>query len=120
MEHGKLEYYKLLFLTEHGFSIQNNSNGKYVEIACITDECCIIYHEWFQFGDFNIFITKNMEEYKNYIFHRVYGLKWLVDNVLPKYKQATNRKRPSKIELVEFYLQEQIKNKEPAFGVSIN
>lgn len=120
MEYGKLEYNKLLFLSEYGFRIQNNSNGKYIEIACIKNDFCIIYHEWFQFGDFNIFIVKSMDEYKNHIFQRVYGLKWLVDNVLPKYKQATARKKASKIELVEFYLREQINNQESAFGVLLN
>ena len=120
MIYGLSEYERLKFLEEYNFRIHNNSNGKYVEILCIRNDCCIIYHEWPQFGDFNVFISNSIEDYKKHIYQKSYGINWLVGNVLPQYQQATNAKKASKIELIEFYIRNQVKNEEDVFGVLID
>lgn len=118
--YGLLEYEKLVFLENYGFSIVNNSSAKIIEINCIRDDYCITYHEWHQFGDFNIFVTKSLDDLKKYNYLRTYGIRWLIDNILPRYKLSNSHKNPSYAELVEFYIREQLKNRQEVFGIQIN
>ena len=120
MEYGKIEYEKMLFLKEYGFEIYNDSNGRYEEIYCVRQDCCIVYHRWSQFGDFNVIITENVDKYKNYVFDRVYGINWIIKNVVPRYTEINGKNRWEYIDLVVFYLKDKIANKEEAFGIIIN
>ena len=119
MTYGLLEYEQLKFLREYNFKVLNFSNGKYTEICLITDKLCITYHEWPQFNDFNIIITKTLEDRKNHSYQAVYGDKWFMENVLPKYKQCKNSTKCSRIDLVSFYLHDQLENHRKIFDISI-
>ena len=119
MDYGVEEFNRLQFLTEYGFTVENHSNGRFTEIWCISDKGCIIYHEWFQFNDFDIFITSSADDFIKYKYQRTYNLSWLVSNVLPVYKQTFNVKKWEKIDLVEFYLREQIRNRGDVFGICL-
>ncbi len=120
MKYGSNEYEQLKFLTQYNFKVQNFSNDRYIEICLITDKCCITYHDWPQFGDFNIIITKNLEDRKNYRYQAVYGYNWLLENVPPKYKQCIKSKNWSRIDLFVFYVCDQIENHRNVFDVSID
>lgn len=119
MDHGLEEFNKLKFLIEHGFAVENHSNERFTEIWCISDRGCIIYHEWPQFNDFDIFITSSTDDYIKYKYQRIYNYSWLISNVVPIYKQTFNVKKCKRIDLVEFYLQEQIRNHNDAFGINL-
>ena len=116
---GQLEFNKLNFLTEYGFAIENHSTGSYTEIWCISDYGCIIYHEWPQFNDFEIFVTKSVNDYIKYNYQNTYNYNWLNDNVIPIYKQTFNVNKWEKIDLIEFYLKEQIRNSADIFGIKL-
>ena len=123
MSYWEAEYEKLLFLTQYNFKVYNYSTGRYAAICMITDECCITYHEWPQFGDFNIIITKNLEDLKHYKFQQVYRYQWLINNIYDKYKKAHNCKWWSNIKHIDlfvFYLHDQIENHKNIFGVPID
>jgi len=120
MTYGEYECEKIKFLTQYNFKVQNFSNGRYTEIYLINDKCCIIYHEWPQFGDFNVIITSNIDEYKAHKFQRTYSLNWLLDNISLENKQKVNVNKLSKVELFELYVKQQIQNHQDAFGVPIN
>lgn len=119
MTYGVYEYERLKFLTQYNFKVQNFSNGRYVEICLITDKYCITYHDWPQFGDFNIIITKNLDDRKNYRYQAVLGYEWLLENVLPKYRQCQNDPKCSKINLFSFYLHDQLENHRNLFDISL-
>ena len=119
MTYGMNEYEKLEFLTRYNFKVENFSNGRYIEISIITDKYCITYHDWPQFGDFNIFITKNREERRNYHYIAVYGYNWLLDNVLPKYRKCKSTTKYTKIDLFSFYLHDQLENHRDIFDISV-
>lgn len=120
MTYGKYEYDQLLFLTQYGFRVQNASNGKYTEIYIFNDKCCITYHEWPQFGDFNIIITSNIDERKAYKYQCTYGLSWLLDSISLENKQKVNIHKLSHIELFVLYVKQQIQNNQDVFGMSLN
>ncbi len=119
MDYGLKEFNKLKFLTEYGFIVENHSNGRFTEIWCISDKGCIIYHEWLQFNDFDIFITNSTDDYIKYNYQRTYDYNWLIGNVVPIYKQTFNVKKWERIDLVEFYLREQILNHNDVFGINL-
>ena len=122
MLYGEDEYEKLKFLTQYNFKVYNYSTGQYIAICMITDECCITYHEWPQFGDFNILITKSFEDLKHHKYQQVYSHQWLQSNAYAKYEQVHNCKSWSKIDTIDlfvFYLQEQIENCKNIFGTPI-
>ena len=120
MTYGLSEYEQLEFLSQYNFKVQNCSNSRYIEICLISDNCCITYHDWPQFGDFNIFITKNLEDRKSHRFQAVYGYHWLLENVLPKYNQCENDPNYSKIKLFSFYMRDQLKNHRNVFDISMD
>lgn len=117
MMHGLMEYEQLSFLKRFGFKVENYSNGKYIAICCTNKKYCITYHEWPQFGDFNIFITNSINDLKEYNFQHVFDDRWLYDDVLPKFKLINNKNKWSRIELVIFYLKDQLENKKDVFGI---
>ena len=110
MTYGADEYEQLKFLTQYNFEVINLSDSKCINICLMNDECCITYHEWPQFGDFNILITKNLDDLKNYHYQAVYGYSWLLENVLPKYRQCVSNPKYSTIDLFSFYLRDQLEN----------
>lgn len=119
MIYGLLEFSKLNFLTEYGFNIENHSTGKIIEIWCISDHGCIIYHEWPQFNDFDIFITKSISDYINHNYQETYNFTWLINHVVPVYQRVFGTKKWEKIDLVEFYLREHIRNGNEIFGIKL-
>ena len=119
MIYGSLEFDKLKFLTEYGFTIENHSTGRIIEIWCISNNGCIIYHEWPQFNDFDIFITNNVVDYVQHNYKRTYNYSWLIGNVESFYKEIANSKKWEKIDLVEFYLHKQIRDGSEIFGIKI-
>ena len=105
MFYGLNEYNQLKFLEQYNFKVENHSNGRYTEICLVNDDVCIVYHEWSQFGDCIVFVSNNLQGYQNHKFLRTYNLN-------PK-------KRYSFLELVKFYLENQLENNNTIFEVKI-
>lgn len=119
MIYGLDEYNQLKFLEQYNFNVENHSNGRYTEIYLINDDGCIVYHEWPQFGNCAVFVSKSSEDYQNHKFLRSYNLNWFVNNIKPDLKNKNLKKRYSFIELVKFYIEEELKNNNAIFEVKV-
>ncbi len=86
----------------------------------LKDGHCIAYHRWPQFGDFNILITDSIDDLLHYKYKQTYGIKWFVENIAPKYMCVKQVKKWTWIDLMEFYLQDQIDNHRDVFGLKLN
>ncbi len=119
MIYGLDEYNQLKFLEQYNFKVKNHSNGRYMEIYLIYDEICIVYHEWSQFGDCIVFVSNSIQDYQNHKYLRTYNLNWFITNVEPNLKIVNPKKRYSFLELVKFYLENQLENNNTIFEVKI-
>ena len=119
MFYGLNEYNQLKFLEQYNFKVENHSNGRYTEIYLVNDEVCIVYHKWSQFGDCIVFVSNNLQDYQNHKYLRTYNLNWFINNVEPNLKIANPKKRYSFLELVKFYLENQLENNNTIFEVKI-
>ncbi len=119
MIYGLDEYNQLDFLERYNFKVENHSNGRYTEICLINDEVCITYHEWPQFGDCIVFVSNSLKDYQNHKYLRTYSLNWFINNVEPNLKIVNPKKRYSFIELFKFYIENQLRNNNPIFEVTI-
>ena len=119
MIYGLDEYNQLKFLEQYNFKVENHSNGRYTEICLINDEGCITYHEGQQFGDYFVFVSNSLQDYKNHKFLRTYNLNWFLNNVNTNLKILNPKKRYSFIELVKFYIVEQIEKSGEFFGIKV-
>ena len=60
-----------------------------------------------------------MCDYQNHKYLTTYNLNWFKNNVEPNLKNKKNKKRYTFLELVKFYIEEELKNKNKLFGVEI-
>ena len=119
MVYGLNEYNQLKFLKQYNFKVENHSYGRYIEICLVNDDICIVYHEWSQFGDYIVFVSNSLQDYQNHKYLRTYNLNWFVNNVEPNLKIINPKKRYSFLELVKFYLENQLENNNTIFEVKI-
>lgn len=113
-------YNELKFLEEYFPQSYVSDDNKSLNITFYKYNCAITYHEFPQFGDFNIIVSNNFEDYNNKKYKRIYGINWIVQNVLPIYKCKMQKKEFSNLELIKFYLNNQIENKKDIFGIEFN
>ncbi len=110
----------LKLLELHGFQIQNDSTSRYTTVYCTREDVCLVYHEWPQFGDFNIFVCQSIEAYSRHRYLRTYDRNWLIDRVSDKDQGPTGTRRCENMRLVELYLHDRIKNRQDIFEIPMS
>ena len=106
-------------LKKYSFESNICSDGNSINVSFYNDVCCITYHEYLQFGDYDVFVSNSLEDYQNHKYLRIYGLNWFVNNVLPDIKKINYKKDYSFIELVKFYIVKQLERNDTIFEIKI-
>lgn len=108
------------FLEQYSFLKHISTIGSAISVSYYKPGCCITYHEYLQFGDCNVFLSNSLEDYSNHNYAKVYGLNWFVENVLQQLKYKNPKKRYSFLDMVQFYLIEEITKSNCIFNISLN
>lgn len=133
MTYGVSEYNKLKFLEQYDIMVENHSNGKYTEICMIAEGICVTYHEWPQFNDQLVIVSKNIEERKE---HRgkSYTPKWFYEQIVHEEEEdipnltwsvvdhvryLRNKKQHAFIDLVVEYIRQSIEKDGTLFEIPV-
>ena len=115
---GAEVFQRLSFLKEYGFNGELSYDGK---------QCCVIYSkagllikyfEFYQFNEFWVIVHQSSSKSDQFDSVREYEYGFFYRNVLPLMKTTFNKKRFSNLDLVEFYIHNQIENGDSVFGVN--
>lgn len=115
---GAETYRRLGFLEEYGFKGEPSYDGRMCNIKYSKPGLLIEYYEFYQFREFCVTVYKSSDKSDQFDFVKKYEYGFFYRNVLPLMKTRFNKKRFSNLEMVEFYIHNQIENGDSVFGIN--
>lgn len=109
---------RLSFMEQYGFKAEVYYSGKMCKIKYSKAGLLIEYYEFYQFREFCVTVYQSSNKSDEFNSVRKYEYGFFYRNVLPLMKTLFNKKRFSNLDLVEFYIRNQIENGERIFEIN--
>lgn len=109
---------RLSFLYQYGFKVEDYYSGRMCKIKYLKAGLEIEYYEYYQFREFCVTVRHSPNKSNHFDSVREYDYGFFYKNVLPLMKTRFKKRKFSNLDMVEFYIRNQVEKGEDVFGIN--